>query len=53
MRSLPSLPVIVKARFVSARAEYVFLVESANEFEIDLVNRKKIKEAGGVVKIIA
>ena len=48
---LPSLPFIVKARFVSAIAESVtrfVLVTNANS-----LCRKKIKEAGGVVKLIA
>jgi hypothetical protein len=50
---LPKLPFIVKARYVSAKAEYV---ENNFSFVQDVLNfyrRAKIKEAGGVVSLIA
>jgi len=59
---LPNLPFIVKARFVSAIAEYVFRPSFLAFSHIHPcvcvrvltpVCRKKIKAAGGVVKLIA
>ena len=49
---LPKLPCIVKARFVSAKAEYV-LSGLRRVWGTDYFCRKKIKEAGGVVTLIA
>jgi large subunit ribosomal protein L27Ae len=48
---LPKLPFIVKARFVSKIAECVTSVPSY--LFSNLHGRRKIKEAGGVVKLIA
>lgn len=51
---LPKLPFIVKARFVSAKAEYVLRFALLCNFTDRLwFNRAKIKEAGGVVSLIA
>ena len=52
--SLPKLPFIVKARFVSAKAESVFpLCPSERLLTLIALLRAKIKEAGGVVSLIA
>ena len=55
MRRLPKLPFILKARFVSKKAEYVPHVSRAQRRYLTwrLSHRAKIKEAGGVVKLIA
>lgn len=52
--SLPKLPFIVKARFVSKKAEYVHIVVYMHGSYADFEHlRAKIKDAGGAVKLIA
>ena len=55
MRRLPKLPFILKARFVSRKAECVpYLLHILAETNPGSPTfRAKIKEAGGVVKLIA
>ena len=55
LRRLPKLPFIVKARFVSAKAECVaFLLSCYKDIDLVLfITRAKIKEAGGVVSLVA
>lgn len=50
---LPKLPIIVKARYVSEKAEYVVHSACAKFADKPLLLRAKIKAAGGVVKLIA
>ena len=50
---LPKLPIIVKARYVSEKAEYVIHSACAKFADKPLLLRAKIKAAGGVVKLIA
>ena len=52
---MPKLPFIVKARYVSDKAEYVLFL-SFSETRKGILTfgyRRKIKEAGGVVKLVA
>lgn len=50
---LPKLPCIVKARFVSRKAEYVSDSVATYTHVLTMRGRAKIKEAGGVVSLIA
>ena len=50
---LPKLPIIVKARYVSEKAEYVVHLACLKISDKPLLLRAKIKAAGGVVKLIA
>ena len=55
MRRLPKLPFILKARFVSRKAECVpYLLRKVAETNLGSPTfRAEIQEAGGVVKLIA